>query len=397
MSIGGKIETKLAEFAACATTDGELWRPSFSKEDETSCALLEKWLAEENMEVYRDCVGNLFGRIKGRESRVILSGSHRDSVKNGGRYDGAAGIITAMLAAGELYRELGKPQKTVEIVALPEEEGSRFASSYIGSKSITGQLGENELNDADQQGIRLEELLCGVDVRQAVRDDIDLFIELHVEQGPYLEKTGVTIGVVEKIVGMIVARVTVTGQQNHAGTTPMNLRLDPMRGAAEMMCSLYAAVSGGSTLTFGEISAVPGLSNVIPEKVCFSVDCRDADEENLSALKNLLQETVQPFHEKGYQTEIEFLCVEPPKEMAKSAVDLIAECAGQLEIPYTRMNSGAGHDAQIMASKFPSGMIFIPSHAGISHSPKEYTKQEDLAAGYAVFKQALKQAAWSAT
>jgi len=397
MSIGEKIEKKLAAFAACATDGGTLWRPSFSAADDRSCALLETWLAEENMEIYRDALGNLFGRIPGRESRVVMVGSHRDSVKNGGRYDGAAGLIIAMLAAGELYRELGAPQKTVEVVALQEEEGSQFLSGFLGSKAITGLLTERALDLRDRQGTRLEAFLSGADFRQAVRDDIDLFLELHIEQGPYLEQENLPLGVVETIVGLIIARVTVTGQQNHAGTTPMHLRRDPVRGATEMITALLqgaAAISPKVTMTFGELSAAPGASNVIPQTVCFSVDCRDVDAANLDALNRLIQENLTALETKGYGAAIEYRCIEQPKELSKDAVDLIAKSADQLEIPYTRMSSGAGHDAQIMATRFPAGMLFVPSRSGISHSPDEYTSPANLATGFAVLKQALRNAAW---
>jgi len=397
LKIGDIIENRLKELASCAMRDGELWREPFSVEDERSCTLLEKWMVEANLNVFKDAVGNLFGRIPGRESGVIMAGSHRDSVKNGGHYDGVAGVVTSILAAGELYRELGRPQKTVDIVGFQEEEGSRFLSSYIGSKAVTGVLSEEELNLTDKKGVSLADVLKKTDVSQAIREDIELFLELHVEQGPFLEQQELSLGVVERIVGMVVVRITIIGQQNHAGTTPMNMRLDPMFGAVKMIDKLFnfvTKISNTATMTIGEIVAFPGISNVIPNRVCFTIDYRDGDVVKLNILDSLLQDSIAELHERGYQTEVEYFCCEQPINMSEKAVKLIVSSADHLGIPFVRMNSGAGHDAQIMARCFPTGMLFIPSHLGVSHAPEEYTRPEDLAIGFSVLKQALKTAAW---
>ena len=396
--IGDEIEAKLRQFAALAQRDGELWRAPFTVEDERSCVLLEEWLRAAGLTPRRDAVGNLLGRLPGREKGVVMAGSHRDSVKNGGCYDGAAGVITALLAAGELYRELGQPRKTVEVAALQEEEGSRFLSSYIGSKAMTGLLSQRELELTDQEGLSLSQALGGADPAQARRDDIELYLELHVEQGPLLEQQGLPLGVVERIVGLTAARVTVNGRQNHAGTTPMALRLDPMAAAAEMISRLLRGVghiSDSATMTIGEIAAFPGVSNVIPERVIFSVDFRDGAADKLAALDALLQSCAAEQLQRGFGVQVQYLCQEQPAVLDPAAVELLCASAESLDLPYRRMNSGAGHDAQVMASRFPAGMLFIPSKNGVSHTPEEYTSPQQLETGFFVLKQALRTAAWS--
>lgn len=215
-SSGQFIKRRLDDLAASGS--GEyIWRPSFSKDYMKAAELLKDWLADEGFRVYVDPVGNVFGRIDGESDRVALFGSHLDTVKDGGKYDGAAGIVTALTAISETVRRVGRPRKSIEVVALVEEEGSRFLSSYTGSKAITGKLSFSDLDEKDSEGISIMDALreAGLEgwkeeaFAGAARSDIDSFVELHIEQGPVLENKGLNIGVVTSIVGLCSDRKSV--------------------------------------------------------------------------------------------------------------------------------------------------------------------------------------------
>lgn len=329
-----------------------------------------------------------------------MSGSHRDTVRHGGKYDGMLGILTAIRAVRTLALELGKPKYTVEVAALCEEETSRFPTSYLGSRHICGTLLDEELNDQDTDGISLGNAMKKAgylhESLSKGRDDLEHFIELHIEQGGVLEYKEKQIGVVTSIVGLLSGEVYLKGHQNHAGTTPMRQRKDPMPVAAEFIYRLNKWAQNyldDMVCTVGRLEVKPGNVNVIPENVMFTFDIRSSKperaQEALQVIDNLKKEL-----EGNIEIEIILPCNEPPTALDSEGADLLEKVAQDCALSYKRMVSGAGHDSQIIAQKYKTNMIFVPSVDGISHSTKEFTKAEDIEAGYTVLKEYLKQLAW---
>lgn len=378
------------------------WRATYTEEDQKALKLLEQWMREKDLEVFYDDIGNLFGKIEGEQDRIVLTGSHRDTVKNGGKYDGALGIICAIAAAGSLYAELGKPKKSVEVVAFGEEEGSRFLSGYLGSRYLVGQLSDDILQERDANGITLTEAIrhAGFSGKREQKSpqmqEVERFIELHIEQGGVLEQSREQVGLVTSIVGLLIGKITIEGHQNHAGTTPMYLRKDPVTRAAQLITEMnqWAMTYGEAvTCTFGEIQVFPNKSNVIAGSVSLSFDIRSTSpailQEAQTRIKNLQQQ------EDGFRYTLKFAAPDAPAQMDEAGLKLLEEAARKLHLSYRKMHSGAGHDAEMLAQKIKTNMIFVPSVGGISHSPLEYSKPDDIGRGYLLLKAFLREIAWS--
>ncbi|XEC93192.1 allantoate deiminase [Paenibacillus tarimensis] len=348
-----------------------------------------------------DDVGNLFGRLQGTEVRpkAILTGSHIDTVKNGGRYDGAFGIVAAIIALRYLKDKYGVPKRTLEAVSLCEEEGSRFPVTYWGSGSMTGHHDFGKITSLkDDQGIYFQKAMATAGFgphthRSSRRSDIGAFIELHVEQGMVLERTGGTIGIVNAIVGQKRFTFEVTGQANHAGTTPMPWRKDAMNGASAMIQFLYetAGMRGEPLVaTVGKLEAEPNIANVIPGRVTFTADIRHPDQAALDDFCRVVSIRFREIaQERGLELQTSMWMDEQPVCMHKGLSERIRSVSEACGIPCVQMVSGAGHDAQMFQPCFPTALIFVPSRLGISHSPDEYTAPEDLAAGTVVLTKML--------
>lgn len=384
-----------------ALRDGEYWRATYTEEDAKAVELLKSYMTESGMEVYFDAVGNLFGRLPGKDSQVIMTGSHRDTVRHGGKYDGMLGILTGLKAAASLYGQLGKPEKTVEVVAICEEESSRFPlSSYAGSCHISGQLQEEDLQVTDGDGISMREAMekAGY-LREALsagRKDLEHFVELHIEQGGLLEDQEKQVGIVTSIVGLFAGEVIFTGHQNHAGTTPMYLRKDPMPLAAEYIYRLHQWAGGymeDLVCTVGKITAQPGNANVIPAEVSFTFDIRSAKEERLRQAEAVLLQLKKEL-EGNIAVEVRVACNEPPVQLDESGIEQLEKIAERRNLRFQKMTSGAGHDSQVIGQKYRTNMIFVPSVDGVSHSTAEFTKAEDIDAGYLVLRDYLETLAW---
>ena len=378
------------------------WRATYTEEDQKARKLLEQWMREKDLEIFYDDIGNLFGKIEGEQDKIVLTGSHRDTVRNGGKYDGALGVICAIAAAGSLYAELGKPKKSVEVVAFCEEEGSRFLSGYLGSRYLVGQLSENAMQERDANGIALTEAIrqdgfSGKGMQKSPQmQEVERFIELHIEQGGVLAQSGEQVGLVTSIVGLLIGKITIEGHQNHAGTTPMHLRKDPVTRAAQFITEMnqWAMAYGEAvTCTFGEIQVFPNKSNVIPGSVSLSFDIRSTSpailQEAQTRIKNLQQQ------EDGFRYTLEFAAPDAPAQMDEDGLKLLEEAAKSLHLSYRKMHSGAGHDSQIIAQKTKTNMIFVPSVDGVSHSPLEYSKPDDIGHGYLLLKALLREIAWT--
>lgn len=379
-----------------------IWRAAYTPEFRKGADFVKTWMKQAGMEVYEDAVGNVFGRIQGEESGVIMTGSHLDTVKNGGKYDGAAGVITGIEAISQLIKIHGKPKKTIEVIGMIEEEGSRFGSAYLGSRFMTGKIDGAGLEEKDVEGITLRAAMQDAgynpeNFKKAERKDIEAFIELHIEQGPRLEAMGKEIGVLTSIVGLSAYDITICGKQNHAGTTPMDMRVDPMVAAAEFileMTDFTEKASESAVFTVGKLSAKPGMTNVIAGSVELGVDFRDGVDGALDDIDRKLHEVTDKLEKQGFNIELIKRCREEAVRLDPTVVETIEAAAKELGTDYIKMNSGAGHDSQIIALKVPTGMIFVPSRQGISHSPEEFTCDEDLKRGAAVLREALYKLAY---
>jgi allantoate deiminase len=334
---------------------------------------------------------------------VIAAGSHLDSVKNGGNYDGPLGTLAAAVAVEYLYRTYGRPKHTVEVVGFTGEEGSRFPGGFIGSLGVIGRLDADELAKVDEDGISVAEAmrLAGFDparLPDAVRRDWGAWLELHIEQGRVLESEGVDVGLVHAIVGMLQVQVRVSGRADHAGTTPMNLRQDAMRAAAEMIVAATRLVEEAgppAVVTTGQINLKPGATNIVAREVEFTFDFRDADPARRLELAGAIRSACEQIAQErrvGLTWEV-FHDVEPTLA-DEGLLSLLADSASELGLSSRRMVSGAGHDAMVVAQICPMAMLFVPSKDGRSHTPEEYTSPEQCAQGAAVLAGALKRLAW---
>ncbi len=394
-AIEAMAETALKE-------DGEYWRSTYTREDDGAVALLKEFMKAKGMEVYSDSVGNLFGRIPGRNQEVVMTGSHRDTVRRGGKYDGMLGILTAIEAAGSLREEEGVPEKTVEVVAFCEEESSRFPTSYLGSRYLCGEFNEIELADQDAEGITLGEAMKRSGYLKEPlagrRTDLHRFVELHIEQGGVLEQKQKQIGIVTAIVGLFSGEVYFKGHQNHAGTTPMYMRKDPMPVAAEFIYRLNRwAMSHKYDLvcTVGKMNIKPGNANVIADEIMFTFDIRSSNAELIEESAEILEELKEEL-EGQIEISIKVPCNEPPVALDEKGVAMMEAIAENRNYNYMKIVSGAGHDSQILAQTFPVNMIFVPSVEGISHNEKEFTREGDIEAGVHFLKDFLREAAWKA-
>jgi allantoate deiminase len=365
---------------------------------------LSTWMGEAGLEVRRDAVGNLFGRLEGDSPRTVLTGSHVDTVILGGRYDGGLGILSALTALCTLKERLGKPHKSLEMVALCEEEDSRFHGNFWGTRGMLGLIEETELGAlTDDRGVTIADAMreVGLDpaaFRDAVRTDLDAFVELHIEQGRILYDQQLPLGVVDAITGLYRFRVTLEGRTDHAGTTPMDLRRDPMQAAAQFateMTRLVAEVGRPAVVTNGWWDVRPGAWNIVPGHVEFSVDLRHPDEATKQQLAaRILQLGQDITARRGVSISYDIASDVLPMAMDASIRAELQAAAEACDVPWIPMVSGAGHDSQVMATGVPTAMVFVPSVDGRSHSAAEYTSPEDAARGATVLAVGLQRLAY---
>lgn len=386
------LEQRLDElYAIGADPDGGVYRPLYGTAWATAVERVERWLTDAGLTTRRDAVGNLWGRAQGTEKgKSIVTGSHIDTVRRGGRLDGALGIVAGLTAVESLLKHKGQPQRTLEVVAICEEEGSRFATNFWGSTAIIGAI---DTVDADIAAAMRERGLDPARVASAARDDIDTFVELHIEQGAVLEASNQPLAVVSAIAGTAHLELGVTGQSDHAGTTPMELRRDALAGAAAMIQaveSIARALGPPTVATVGRLRVEPDQINVVPGRVVFTVDLRHADlgaRRALEARIRSLCSTIASERVLGLETRL--LQERPPVAMDAQVRALLWRAARDSGIKAAELVSGAGHDAQILAARCRVGMLFVPSVGGRSHCPEESTSPEHIELGTRVLTRAL--------
>ncbi|WP_261537390.1 Zn-dependent hydrolase [Burkholderia multivorans] len=350
------------------------------------------WMRELDLDVRIDRIGNIFGTLHagpaaaGRQPLMI--GSHIDTVKNAGALDGCYGVL-AGLAVARAFRDAHiEPARPITVAAFTNEEGIRYQPDMMGSLVHAGGLSiDDALNTIGIDGTRLGDELARIGYAGDLEPGAIVphaYLELHIEQGPILEAENVRIGVVENLQGISWQQITVQGNANHAGTTPMHLRHDAGWVAAAIATFLRElAVSSGTTLaTIGMLRIEPNVINVIPRKAVLTVDLRDPDEQRLQQAEQRLADHLEQLAAlEGVQISTERLARFEPVVFDAALVDAIEKAAARRGFSYRRMTSGAGHDAQMIARIAPAAMIFVPSRGGISHNPREHTDDSQLVDG----------------
>lgn len=385
---------------------GGITRLLYSQEWNDAVRELEKTFKEEGLEASFDDIGNLTGRLVGSKypEETILTGSHIDTVVEGGHLDGQFGILAALVAVKYLKAKHGQPLRSLEVLSLAEEEGSRFPYTFWGSKNFFNLAKKSDVDTiADAEGIKFEDAMrkSGFDYRKTndVRKDIKAFVEIHIEQGKVLETENKTIGVVNGIVGQKRFTINLKGEANHAGTTPMSLRRDTVVAYSEIVSDLTKRareIGEPLVLTFGHITLVPNTVNVVPGEITFSVDCRHIDQQILNDFAAEIEDKIRLVAEANSMTyDIHLWMDEAPTLMDKKIVQIIEQAAkNNVGNQYKVMPSGAGHDSQIFAQYVPTAMLFVPSIGGISHNISEETKIEDLVKGIEVLSDVLYELAY---
>ncbi len=366
-------------------------RLAYSEEDVRGRAVVMEMMREVGLRVSVDAAGNIVGRRAGRQSLPPLAfGSHVDTVRNGGHYDGILGVMAAIECVGALQEAGHKTEHPLEVIVFSNEEGQRFGA-LCGSRAMVGALGAEDLAHSDESGRSLGDAIRSIGgdpekLHTATRQagDVAAFVELHIEQGGTLEQARVPIGIVEGISGISYADVRIVGSANHSGTTAMELRKDALASAAELvLCVQRAALDKRCQVaTVGQLAVSPNATNIIPGEVLLTIEVRDLDRKKMLATVKHLQECGQGIAFRS-GVQIEFSVRTPIESVPCSEVvrEAIVRSCAELGFKFQTLPSGAGHDAQMMAKLAPIGMIFVPSMGGISHSPREFTSSEDCARG----------------
>jgi len=392
-SLGDEIVGRINELGAISETPGHLTRIFLSKEHRAAADLVLAWMRAAGMRAHLDAIGNVCGRYEGERPGLpcLMLGSHYDTVRDAGKWDGPLGLITAISCVADLHRRGRRLPFAVEVTGFADEEGVRFASTLLGSRAVAGTFDESVLGVKDKAGISMREALVqfGLDPEHIgaaarARSELLAYIELHIEQGPVLEAEHLPVGVVTAISGATRLAVVLGGMAGHAGTVPMALRRDALAGAAECIVAIeeFCRTDQGLVGTVGYISAMPGATNVIPGRVSFTIDVRAAsDAHRKLAVADIVRqiEKIARRRELALQADVTHEnrtvpCA--PWLKAQVADAVAAEGYRGFELP-----SGAGHDGMAMIDIADVGMVFVRCRGGISHHPDEHVELADADAG----------------
>ncbi|QQK78862.1 M20 family metallo-hydrolase [Salicibibacter cibi] len=369
-------------------------RRALTDEDREAQALTKSWMEQAGMYVHLDPAGNLIGRKDGLDkgAKPLVIGSHIDSVLNGGKYDGTIGVIGGIEVVQHINEESIEIQRPVEVIAFCEEEGSRFEDGGVfGSRAMTGEIKSEHLDAKDEKGITRRGALERFGLApneiftKGIRREMDLYLEMHIEQGPTLESKGIPIGVISGINGRYFGEMTVEGEANHVGATPMAQRYDALVGASEIVIELekisyrYGAPAVG---TVAKMNVMPGYPNVVPDRVEMSgIDIRDLDNERRDLIVEQLQNKAKEIAQaKGLSVEFNDRLRMSSALCKQHIIDTMEAAAEEMNVSYLNMASGACHDAQFMAELCDMGMIFVRSTGG-SHNPQERASIDDIQLG----------------
>ena len=402
MNQAQRVMARADELAAISEAPDALTRVYLSPQHLLANQRVAQWMAEAGMIVWQDSVGNICGRYEGEQegAPAVLLGSHLDTVRNAGRYDGMLGVLTAIEVVQSLHQQGQRLAKAIEIVGFCDEEGTRFGITLLGSRGLTGTWPEHWLTQTDASGVSVAQamVLAGLDpsrVSQAARraEEIAAYLELHIEQGPCLEEAGLALGVVEAINGARRLNCRFIGEAGHAGTVPMTQRKDALAAAAEWMVAVESITcqrGGNLVATVGTLHCLPGAVNVIPGEVTLSLDIRGPQDAPLdSLLAELLAQAQAIAARRGltFSAEEFYRIAATPCDMRLQG--LLADAVHQAQGVSLSLPSGAGHDAIAMAERWPVGMLFVRCKDGISHHPAESVETDDVALAITAFSYAV--------
>lgn len=401
-----RLEQTWRELNQIGYSDKGVMRLAYSSQERQAVRRLAVMCEERGMSVRMDASGNLIARREGLEPHLpaVASGSHLDAVIDGGSYDGIIGVAAALEAVCSLDDQGIVTRHPIEIICFACEESSRFGVSTVGSKAMIGDLDEDAvagLRDSNGKTFRdaLSECsLNGWQLTEAARaaEEVKVFLEMHIEQGPVLENAEKQVGIVYGIAAPTRLQVRIQGKASHTGTTPMNQRQDAFLAAAEIGLLLeeaaLAELGYGTVGTVGVCTVKPGAMNVVPDAAELKIDIRGTD---VSSKATVLKKLFAGFHrvevKRGVTVEWNMLSDEQPVLLSEDVIRSLEETCRTLDISYLKMPSGAGHDAMNMARRWPTGLIFVPSKDGVSHHRDEYTPWEQIGVGAMLLEEEIKK------
>jgi len=384
---GGTVVERCDVLAACTEEPGRITRPYASDAMRSAHKSVHEWMQQAGMTVTRDNIGNLRGRYEGTGGATLLLGSHLDSVRDAGKYDGPLGVMVAIAAVQRLHDAGKRLPFAIDVLAFADEEGLRFGSTYLGSRAVAGTFDSRDLDRTDPGGVTMEDAIraFGGDPSRIADDRVtgDLlgYCEVHIEQGPVLEARALPVGIVSAIAGQSRMQVELTGQAGHAGTVPMDRRRDALAGAAELVLAVEAVATTqpGLVATVGMLEVEPAVSNVIPGRATLSLDVRHADDRvRGEACEALLARTRELARRRKLGVEIRSLSENAAVRCAPELISTWVQAVKDSKVQPLELTSGAGHDAVAMSALTDVGMLFVRCKGGVSHNPAESVTAPDV-------------------
>jgi allantoate deiminase len=393
-SLGNEIVGRIDKLAAISETPEHLARIFLTKEHRAAADLILDWMRSAGMRAHLDAIGNVCGRYEGERPGLpcLMLGSHYDTVRDAGKWDGPLGLITAISCVADLHKRGRRLPFAIEVIGFADEEGVRFASTLLGSRAVAGTFVESVLGTRDAAGISMRDALTqfGLDPHHIgaaarVRSELLAYIELHIEQGPVLEAQNLSVGVVTAIAGATRLAASLTGMAGHAGTVPMRLRRDALAGAAECIVAIEdfcKTDEGGLVGTVGYIHAAPGATNVIPGQVSFTIDIRAAtDAHRKLAVADIVRQIEAIAKRRNLSLQLDVTHENRTVPCAPWLRAQVAEAIASEGFRVFELPSGAGHDGMALIDIADVGMIFVRCRGGVSHHPDEHVELADADAG----------------
>jgi N-carbamoyl-L-amino-acid hydrolase len=395
-----RLMARMFEMAKIGATDkGGVNRLTLTDLDKQARYLFSTWCEDLGMEVRFDEMGNQFAHKVGSNPDLppVLIGSHLDSQPTGGKYDGVLGVLGGLEVVERIIEEKIPHRHSIEVVNWTNEEGTRFSPAIMGSGVFAGAFDlDFAYQSIDSNGLIMGKELKRIGFKGAKQPPVNYkaFLEIHIEQGPVLEDADIPIGLVAGVNGIRWYKAVITGEESHAGPSPMNMRRDPVMILHSILSEIYEigeVVGADARITIGSIATKPGSINTVPGEVEFTIDIRHPNKQVLQKMDRLLQ---QIFRKPRTPIEVKSELIETwqsdPVQFHKKCTDAIRDAANKLGIPYMEIVSGAGHDAIYLSRVTPTGMIFIPCKDGVSHNESEYAKPEDIEAGVSVLYETVR-------
>jgi len=393
-SLGDEIVGRINRLAAISETPEHLARVFLTREHRAAADLIQSWMVEAGMHAHLDAIGNVCGRYEGDRPGLpcLMLGSHYDTVRDAGKWDGPLGLITAICCVADLHKRGRRLPFAIEVTGFADEEGVRFASTLLGSRAVAGTFVESALGVKDAAGISMRDALVqfGLDpdhigAAARARSELLAYVELHIEQGPVLEGLNLPVGVVTAIAGATRLAASLTGMAGHAGTVPMLLRRDALAGAAECIVAIEEFCrtdEGGLVGTVGYIHAMPGATNVIPGQVSFTIDIRaPSDAHRKLAVTDIVREIEAIAKRRKLVLQLDVTHENRTVPCAPWLKIQVAEAIAAEGFRVFELPSGAGHDGMAMIDIADVGMLFVRCRGGISHHPDEHVEAADVDAG----------------